>query len=99
MVGTAPTFFRVCVTERLLRALERGSYPDEETVVLKFVPPVPNIDDYLSFGMRPLENRRIVLQCFEGLKPLIVRLPTQRRNYCSLVTKANKFRLKAIGYL
>lgn len=72
MVGTAPIFYRVIVTERLLRALKHGSYPDEETIVLRFVPPVPQREDYLSFGMRPVANRRIVFQCFEGLKTLMV---------------------------
>ncbi|KXN86848.1 hypothetical protein AN958_09584, partial [Leucoagaricus sp. SymC.cos] len=76
MAGTAPIFYRVLVTEKLLRALEHGPYPEEETVVLRFVPPVPTMNSYLTSGMRPLENRRIVFRCFERLEALIVSLHT-----------------------
>jgi hypothetical protein len=79
MTGTTPIFYRIPVTVALLRALATAQYPpaqypDEETVVLRFIPPVPNQGRYRLDGMRPLENRWIILQCFEAFKALIVGL-------------------------
>jgi len=72
MIGTAPIFYRIPVTTALLRALSTASYPQEETTVLKFIPLVPNQHRYRIDGMRPLDNRRIILQCFEAFKAVIV---------------------------
>jgi len=72
MVGSAPYFYRVRLTEALLTAVATASFPNEETVVLKFIPPVPDLNSYVSDGMRPLENRRIVFQCFEAFKASLV---------------------------
>jgi len=74
MTGTAPIFYRILVTGALLQALATAQYPDEETVVLRFIPPVPNPGRYRLDGMRPLENRRIILQYFEAFKAVIVSL-------------------------
>ncbi|KAF8808453.1 hypothetical protein BYT27DRAFT_7137408 [Phlegmacium glaucopus] len=68
MIGTAPIFYRIPVTTALLQALATASYPQEETTVLKFIPPVPNQHRYRIDGMRPLDNRHIILQCFEAFK-------------------------------
>ncbi|KAF8909712.1 hypothetical protein CPB84DRAFT_1673391 [Gymnopilus junonius] len=72
MVGSSPIFYRVPVTTTLLNALVTATYPAEETIVLRYIPPVPNPETYRDLGMRPLANRRIVLQCFEGFKSLLV---------------------------
>ena len=72
MVGSAPIFYRIPVTTALLDALTSATYPAEETIVLRYVPPVPNHFTYSKVGMRPLVNRRIVLQCFEAFKALLV---------------------------
>ena len=69
MIGTAPIFYRIHVTMALLQALATSSYPQEETTVLKFIPPVPNLH---TNGMRPLDNRHITLQCFRAFKAVIV---------------------------
>jgi len=74
MVGSAPIFYRILVTTTLLNALMTATYPAEETVVLRYIPPVPNPERYRDVGMRPLANRRIVLQCFDGFKGLLVRI-------------------------
>jgi len=74
MIGTAPIFYRIPVTTALLQALATASYPQEETTVLKFIPPVPNQNRYRIDGMRSLDNRHIILQCFEAFKAVIVRL-------------------------
>lgn len=50
-------------------ALATSTYPKEETIVLRFIPPVANPETYFSDGIRPLDNRRIILQCFEALSP------------------------------
>ncbi len=72
MVGTAPVFYSIPVSPQLLEALVTSTFPKEETVVLRFVPPVANKETYFSEGMRPLANRHIVLQCFEAFKASMV---------------------------
>ena len=84
MVGTAPYFYRVLITDALLTAVETASFPNKETVVFRFIPPVPDMDSYVSDGMRPLENRRIVFQCFEALKAILVCLHFSR-SCCILI--------------
>lgn len=73
MVGTAPIFYHIVVTEKLLGCVSQGTYPSEETVVHKYVPHVPHPYLYGLFGIRRLENRHVVFRCFEAFKPLIVR--------------------------
>ncbi|KXN86041.1 hypothetical protein AN958_10598 [Leucoagaricus sp. SymC.cos] len=72
MARTAPIFYCIPVTKKLLGALEHRPYPEEETVILRFMPPIPNMNSYLTSGMQPLENHHIVFQYFKGLKALIV---------------------------
>lgn len=71
MKRTAPIFYRVHVTTALVDALAAATYPQEETVVLRFIPPVPNQELYKTEGMHPLANRRSVFQCLEALKAVI----------------------------
>ncbi|KAI0255745.1 hypothetical protein BJV78DRAFT_1151243 [Lactifluus subvellereus] len=71
MVGTAPTFYKVDVTVDLVRAIELGQYPAQVTTVHRFVPPVPRPLAMQQEGMRPLDNRRIMIQCFEALKQFV----------------------------
>ncbi|KAL0958667.1 hypothetical protein HGRIS_013999 [Hohenbuehelia grisea] len=68
MVGTTATFYRVNVTQSLLDSLVTLSYPAEETVVMRYMPPVPEPQRYPDEGMAPLGNRCVVLQCFEAFK-------------------------------
>jgi hypothetical protein len=72
MIGTAPTFYRIVVTEKLLECVREGTYPSEETIVLKHIPRTPDPFEYLPFGIRPLINRRVAFQCFEAFKSFIV---------------------------
>jgi hypothetical protein len=69
--GTAPTFYKIPVTEDLLLGIITAQYPAQETVVRKLIPPVLNISRLLEEGMEPLANRRVVLQCFEAFKQFI----------------------------
>lgn len=68
MAGTSPIFYCIPVSNKLLDALVTASFPASETVVLRFIPPVPDLERYFFDGMRPLQNRHIVLQCFEAFK-------------------------------
>ncbi|KZP28532.1 hypothetical protein FIBSPDRAFT_710373, partial [Athelia psychrophila] len=54
MVGIAPVFYKIPVTQELLLALNFGMYPETPTVIQRFFPPVQNRTDYLESGMRPL---------------------------------------------
>jgi hypothetical protein len=68
MVGTAPTFYKIPVTEQLLISLATSQYPPQVTIVEKFIPPVPLPAKLANDGMKPLVNRRIISQCFEAFK-------------------------------
>jgi hypothetical protein len=71
MFGTSPTFFRIPITDDLARAVCSGICPESETVVLVHMPEVPRPHRRLSEGMRPLDNRRVFLQCYEAFKCFI----------------------------
>ncbi|KAF8183451.1 hypothetical protein BJ912DRAFT_1120472 [Pholiota molesta] len=72
MIGTAPIFYRLLVAASLLDDLVSSTYPAEKTVVLRYIPSVPNQVQYQYEGMRPLDNRRVVFQCFEALKGVVL---------------------------
>ena len=74
MFGSAPTFYKFVVTEKLLDCINKGTYPSEETKVLKYLPPVPATQ--FSQGIHNLEYRRVIFQCLEAFKSLIVSLQT-----------------------
>jgi len=67
MDGSMPTFYKIPVTPELIRAVESGERPDEETVVHAYRPEVPRPEE----GMGPLDNRRIILSCFEAFRQLL----------------------------
>jgi hypothetical protein len=64
MIGSAVLFYLIPVTD-MVDAILTASY---QTVIFQFCSPVPNRTHYVDYGkgMRPLENRRIILQCFEA---------------------------------
>ncbi|PPQ87155.1 hypothetical protein CVT25_000145 [Psilocybe cyanescens] len=74
MIGSAVVFYLIPVTDTLEKAISTASYPTEETIFFRFIPPVPDSSHYGDHGkgMRPLENRHIVLQCFEAFKKFVV---------------------------
>jgi hypothetical protein len=72
MVGSAPIFYKIPVTEELLTCLATSQYPPHPTIVQKFFPPVPNLSKLSNDGMRPLVNRCIIFRCFEAFKPFVV---------------------------
>lgn len=71
MAGTMPTFFKNPVTQTLAEHIAYGTYPSAETVVTYCYPPVPRPASRYSEGMKPLDNRREVLRCFEAFKVIV----------------------------
>lgn len=71
MVGTAPTFYKVDLTTTLVEAVELGEYPTQTTTVHKLTPPVQAPSDLQQDGMRPLNNRAVILSCFEAFKQFL----------------------------
>jgi hypothetical protein len=69
--GTAPTFFEIYMTHDFLEAVERGSYPSQAATVRRLVPPVPQPALLEECGMRLLDNRAVILGCFEAFKKSI----------------------------
>jgi len=72
MIGTAPTFYKIPVTDEILISLATSQYPTQVTTVTKLVPPVPFPERLANDGMKPLVNRRIILQCFEAFRQFLV---------------------------
>jgi hypothetical protein len=71
MIGTGPRFYKININRDLVDAVRDGLFPAEETVIQRFVPPVPNGLSFLRGGMQPLDNRHVCFQCFEALKALL----------------------------
>lgn len=70
MVGTSPAFFKIPVTQNLSTHIRHGTYPEEETHVAYCYPPVPRPTRRHSEGMKPLDNRREILRCYEAFKAI-----------------------------
>jgi hypothetical protein len=75
MIGLAPIFYRIPVNTALIEALKGMVGLDKSITVYKYIPPVPNSEEYLTEGMQPLANRHIIFQCFEAFKRDIVSHP------------------------
>ena len=71
MTGTSPSFFMIPITQDLSRSVERGQFPPTPTVVTGHVPDLPRPNRRFSEGMKPLDNRRSILQCYEAFKRFI----------------------------
>ncbi|KAJ7220336.1 hypothetical protein GGX14DRAFT_493710 [Mycena pura] len=69
--GTSPIFFKIPVTKQLVAAVRSGHYPAAETVVYAHLPAIPRPVDRWYEGMRPLDNRNIILSCYEALKRFV----------------------------
>lgn len=67
MVVSAAVFHLITVTDTFFDAISTASYPKNKTVAFEFVLPVPDSTHYVDHGngLPPLENSRIILQCFE----------------------------------
>jgi hypothetical protein len=71
MKGTAPTFYKINVTTELITSVGGGVYPDIPTVVYAHIPSIPRPNRRWSEGMKPLDNRRIILSCYEAFKKFV----------------------------
>jgi len=60
------------MTTELIQCVQRGEYLATPTVVLAHIPEIPRPTRRLSEGMRPLDNRHIILQCYEAFKQFVV---------------------------
>jgi hypothetical protein len=67
MDGTMPTFYKIPITPELVRAVESGEHPKQETVVYAYHPEVPRPEE----GIKPLDNRYIILSCFEAFRQFL----------------------------
>ncbi|PPQ78413.1 hypothetical protein CVT25_011889 [Psilocybe cyanescens] len=72
MIGTAPIFYKIRVTKELADAVMYGIFPQTPTIVHLHVPSLPRPYRRLSEGMKPLDNRRITLRCYEAFKMFII---------------------------
>jgi hypothetical protein len=66
MDWSTPRFYKITITQALSDAVACGLFPAKETIVQRFIPPVPD-----AWGMLSLEDRRVCFQCFEALKSLL----------------------------
>ncbi|KAF8554205.1 DNA/RNA polymerase [Imleria badia] len=74
MIGSAPIFYKIPITRELLSAIGAGQFPQTPTIVQCLFPLVANQTQYVQTGMKPLDQRRTVLECFEAFKAF---LPSQ----------------------
>ncbi|KAF8321941.1 uncharacterized protein EI90DRAFT_2937936 [Cantharellus anzutake] len=70
MVGTTPTFYKVPVTADLVFNLRHGRFPTQRTEVSVCFAPVARQHRRWSEGMKPLDNRRTILSCYEAFKAI-----------------------------
>jgi hypothetical protein len=71
MIGTAPTFYKIRVTQQLADVVALGTFPRDPTIVYRHTPLVARPFRRLSEGMKPLDNRAVTLRCFEAFKKFI----------------------------
>lgn len=69
--GTSPTFYKIPVTTDLVAAVQRGEFPESETVVHAHIPAIPRPARRWTEGMKPLDNRKIILSCYEAFKQYV----------------------------
>jgi hypothetical protein len=67
MRGTFPVFYLVPITKNLSDCIKEGKYPERETTVLRHTPKVKRSSD----GMRPTENKKRILSCFESFRRFV----------------------------
>ncbi|KAF8546990.1 hypothetical protein OG21DRAFT_1394243, partial [Imleria badia] len=65
MTQTFPKFYKIKVTADLDHCVRRGQFPAVQTIVYRHTPRVPR---RRSDGMRPLDNRELMLRCYEAFR-------------------------------
>jgi hypothetical protein len=71
LVGSSPTFYKIPVTKQLSQAVELGQFPVTQTIVYAHLPAVSCPARRLSEGMKPLDNRRHILACYEAFRQFV----------------------------
>jgi len=71
MKGTTPIFYKIKVTAELVTNVGGGVYPQAATTVYAHVPDVPRPNRRWAEGMKPLDNRRVILSCYEAFKQFV----------------------------
>ena len=89
MIGTTPAFFKIPVTEQLVSHVRHGTYPSQPTRVTYCYPPLAR---RYSEGMKPLDNRRSILSCYEAFKA-IVGIVGWFYNWCLVWAFSSLFRI------
>ena len=68
MIGTYPVFYKIPVSAKLNQSIASLHYPTIETVITKCSPKVPRHSSRYEEGMRPLDNRTIILKYLEAFR-------------------------------
>jgi hypothetical protein len=71
VIGSTPTFYKITITQDLVEAVETAQYPANPTTVHKLVPPVEDLARLSQNGMKSLNNRVVILKCFEAFKQFV----------------------------
>ena len=71
MLGSSPAFYKIPVTKELAHAVALGQFPATPNVVYAHLPAVPRPARRLSEGMKPLDNRRHILACYEAFRQFV----------------------------
>ena len=71
MLGTMPIFYKIPVTDDLMYNVHHGTYPPQPTHVTIYYPPIPRPHCQCYEGMKPLDNRHKILQCYEAFKNIV----------------------------
>ncbi|KAF8170577.1 hypothetical protein BJ912DRAFT_997108 [Pholiota molesta] len=66
--GTFPRFYKIHVTTALDLCIQGGLYPPVQATVHRHTPCVPGRS---SEGMKPLDNRVHILECYEAFKKIV----------------------------
>ncbi|KAH9001258.1 hypothetical protein EDB92DRAFT_1825584 [Lactarius akahatsu] len=69
--GTAPIFYKIKVTAALVTSIGGGAYPQEATTVYAHIPNIPRPNRRWNEGMKPLDNRQVILSCYEAFKQFV----------------------------
>lgn len=70
LMDTTPTLHKIQATADLVRHVHHGTYPAEPSVVTMHVPVVARPLRRYSEGMKLLDNRRVVLCCYEAFRSI-----------------------------
>lgn len=71
VLGPTPYFYRIPINEALIKAINESYFPEEPTIVFRFIPPVRNKQIYNAIGLVVPENRKLIFQCLQALQALL----------------------------